>query len=58
MSQTYTVQAGDTLLAIAIQQQVDFNQILALNPKYQPNPDLIQIGRYHQATRASNRRTQ
>ncbi|MCF7352898.1 LysM domain-containing protein [Vibrio sp. CK2-1] len=44
MSQTYTVQAGDTLLAIAIQQQVDFNQILALNPKYQPNPDLIQIG--------------
>ncbi|MGV3003306.1 LysM peptidoglycan-binding domain-containing protein [Vibrio sp. E150_018] len=41
MSQTYTVQAGDTLLAIAIQQQVDFNQILALNPKYQPNPDLI-----------------
>ncbi|GLT13470.1 LysM peptidoglycan-binding domain-containing protein [Vibrio algivorus] len=44
MSQTYTVKDGDTLLAIAIQQQVDFNQILALNPKYQPNPDLIQIG--------------
>lgn len=43
-SQTYNVQAGDTLLAIAIQQQVDFNQILALNPKYQPNPDLIEIG--------------
>ncbi|WP_417883201.1 LysM peptidoglycan-binding domain-containing protein [Vibrio rumoiensis] len=44
MSQTYTVQSGDTLLAIAINNQVDFNQILALNPKYQPNPDLIQIG--------------
>ena len=44
MSQTYTVQSGDTLLAIAIHNQVDFNQILALNPKYQPNPDLIQIG--------------
>lgn len=44
MSRTYTVKSGDTLLGIAIKNDVDFNQILTLNPKYQSNPDLIHPG--------------
>ncbi len=41
---SYTVQSGDTLIGIAIQHNVNFNEILALNPQYQPNPNLIHPG--------------
>ncbi|MGY2572389.1 LysM peptidoglycan-binding domain-containing protein [Vibrio sp. C8] len=44
MSRSYTVKSGDTLLGIAIEQGLSFNQILSLNPKYQPNPNLIHVG--------------
>jgi LysM repeat protein len=44
MSQTYTVKSGDTLLQIAIDHDVEFTDLLELNPKYQPNPNLIHIG--------------
>lgn len=44
MTNTYTVKSGDTLLQIAIDNQVEFIELLALNPKYQPNPDLIHPG--------------
>ncbi len=44
MSRTYTVKSGDTLLGIAVKNDVDFNQILTLNPQYQSNPDLIHPG--------------
>lgn len=44
MSQTYIIKPGDTLLQIAIEQQVDFTTLLDLNPKYQLNPDLIYVG--------------
>ncbi|MDC0612214.1 LysM peptidoglycan-binding domain-containing protein [Vibrio sp.] len=44
MTNTYTVKSGDTLLQIAIDNQVEFIELLALNPKYQPNPDLIYPG--------------
>ncbi|NIY94597.1 LysM peptidoglycan-binding domain-containing protein [Vibrio diazotrophicus] len=44
MSRSYTVKSGDTLLGIAIEQGMSFNQILSLNPKYQPNPNLIHVG--------------
>jgi|GEM_PF-5511302 len=43
MTRTYTVTSGDTLLGIAVEQGVSFNQILELNPKYQPNPNLIHV---------------
>ena len=44
MSQTYTIKSGDTLLQIAIEQEVDFTTLLELNPQYQANPDFIRIG--------------
>ncbi|GLR74561.1 LysM peptidoglycan-binding domain-containing protein [Aliivibrio sifiae] len=44
MSQSYIVQSGDTLLKIAIDNDVPFTTLLELNPKYQPNPDLIHVG--------------
>ncbi|WP_063658735.1 LysM peptidoglycan-binding domain-containing protein [Aliivibrio fischeri] len=44
MSQSYIVQSGDTLLKVAIDNDVPFTTLLELNPKYQPNPDLIQVG--------------
>ncbi|WP_399425283.1 LysM peptidoglycan-binding domain-containing protein [Vibrio campbellii] len=44
MSKTYTINAGDTLLKIAIEQDVDFTTLLELNPQYQSNPDFIRIG--------------
>lgn len=44
MTTPYIVKPGDTLLRIAVEQQVDFNTLLQLNPQYQPDPDLIQIG--------------
>ncbi len=44
MSQSYIVQRGDTLLKIAIDNDVPFTTLLELNPKYQPNPDLIHVG--------------
>ncbi|MGF1892293.1 LysM domain-containing protein [Vibrio campbellii] len=44
MSQTYTIKPGDTLLQIAIEQEVDFTTLLELNPQYQANPDFIRIG--------------
>ncbi|MCE0495089.1 LysM peptidoglycan-binding domain-containing protein [Vibrio salinus] len=44
MTNTYTVKQGDTLLQVAIDNQVEFIELLALNPKLQPNPDLIHPG--------------
>lgn len=44
MSQSYTIQPGDTLLQIAIDHNVDFAELLALNSKYQINPDYILPG--------------
>lgn len=44
MTQTYTIKNGDTLLGIAVSHQVDFNQLLDLNPQYQPNPGFIKMG--------------
>ncbi|XAW87894.1 LysM domain-containing protein [Vibrio sp. CDRSL-10 TSBA] len=44
MSQSYTIQPGDTLLQIAIDQQVDYTALLAANDKYQANPDYIRAG--------------
>lgn len=44
MSQLYTIQPGDTLLQIAIDHNVDFAELLALNSKYQINPDYILPG--------------
>lgn len=44
MSQTYTIKPGDTLLQIAVDQQVEFTELLVLNPQYQSNPDFIRAG--------------
>ncbi|MCE7578213.1 LysM peptidoglycan-binding domain-containing protein, partial [Aliivibrio fischeri] len=44
MSQSYIVQSGDTLLKVAIDNDVPFTTLLELNPKYQPNPDLSHVG--------------
>ncbi|KKC97887.1 LysM peptidoglycan-binding domain-containing protein [Photobacterium halotolerans] len=44
MSRSYTVKPNDTLLQIAIDQKVNFNTLLELNPQYQSNPDLIRVG--------------
>ncbi|OEE66321.1 hypothetical protein A1OO_11065 [Enterovibrio norvegicus FF-33] len=41
MSNTYVIKPGDTLLQIAYDYNVHFVDLLALNPKYQKNPDLI-----------------
>lgn len=41
MSNTYSVKEGDTLLGIAIEQNIAFTDLLALNPQCQLNPDLI-----------------
>ncbi|PQJ47554.1 hypothetical protein BTN99_06395 [Vibrio campbellii] len=43
-NKTYVIKPGDTLIGIGIEQSVNFNILLELNPKYQPNPDLIQVG--------------
>ncbi|CAQ81897.1 putative cell wall degradation protein (plasmid) [Aliivibrio salmonicida LFI1238] len=44
MNPSYIVQRGDTLLNIAINNDVAFTTLLKLNPQYQPNPDLIHVG--------------
>ncbi|MPY21269.1 LysM peptidoglycan-binding domain-containing protein [Shewanella sp. YLB-07] len=44
MTTTYTVKQGDTLLGIAIEQNIAFPELLALNPQYQLNPDVIYPG--------------
>ncbi len=44
MSLSYIVKSGDTLLNIAIDNDVAFTTLLELNPQYQPNPDLIHVG--------------
>ncbi|KJZ07816.1 hypothetical protein TW85_24220 [Marinomonas sp. S3726] len=40
----YVVQPDDQLMAIAYEQDVDYFELLALNPQYHLNPDLIQPG--------------
>lgn len=45
MSNSYTIQSGDTLLGIAVEHNVLFDDILALNPEYQANPDKIFPGK-------------
>jgi len=44
MTHSYTIKEGDTLLQVAIDNQVAFTDVLELNPKFQPNPDLIYPG--------------
>lgn len=41
---TYTVKSGDTLIEIAIKNNVAYSKLLALNPACQENPDRIKIG--------------
>ncbi|MDC5841937.1 LysM peptidoglycan-binding domain-containing protein [Vibrio europaeus] len=41
---SYKIQPGDSLLQIAIDQRVEYIDILALNPQYQSNPDYIRAG--------------
>ncbi|KZM43647.1 hypothetical protein OA92_08120 [Marinomonas sp. SBI22] len=40
----YVVQPDDQLMAIAYEQDVDYFELLALNPQYHLNPDLIKPG--------------
>lgn len=44
MTSTYAIQKGDTLLQIAIDNGVEFTDILAINPQLQINPDHIRVG--------------
>ncbi|MGF1706672.1 LysM peptidoglycan-binding domain-containing protein [Enterovibrio baiacu] len=44
MSDIYVIKSGDTLLQIALDNNVHFVDLLILNPKYQKNPDLILPG--------------
>ncbi len=41
---TYTIQPGDSLLQIAIDQNVEYTDLLVLNPQYQSNPNYIRAG--------------
>ncbi|EKO3930703.1 LysM peptidoglycan-binding domain-containing protein [Vibrio fluvialis] len=41
---TYTIQPGDSLLQIAIDQDVEYTDLLVLNPQYQSNPNYICAG--------------
>jgi LysM repeat protein len=41
---TYTIQPGDSLLQIAIDQDVEYTDLLVLNPQYQSNPNYIRAG--------------
>ncbi|HIF9398735.1 TPA: LysM peptidoglycan-binding domain-containing protein [Photobacterium damselae] len=44
MSMTYIIKPGDTLIGIAIDNNISFVELLQLNPQYQQNPDFILIG--------------
>ncbi|MEF1286150.1 LysM domain-containing protein, partial [Vibrio sp. M250220] len=41
---TYTIQPGDTLLQIAIDQGVEYVDLLTLNPQCQTDPNYIRAG--------------
>ena len=43
MTNIYTVKPNDTLLGIAIKNNISLVELLEINPQYQPNPDLINI---------------
>ena len=43
-TQKYTIQSGDQLGKIALKFNTTTNRLLALNPKYKNNPNLIKVG--------------
>ena len=43
-NKTYTIKEGDQLLKIALEQGVNYIDLLELNPSYQANPNLIHPG--------------
>jgi LysM repeat protein len=43
-NKTYQIQAGDQLLKIAVEQSVNYFELLELNPAYQANPNRIYPG--------------
>ncbi|WP_297476671.1 LysM domain-containing protein [uncultured Photobacterium sp.] len=43
MTNIYTIKPNDTLLGIAIKNNISLVELLEINPQYQPNPDLINI---------------
>ncbi|MES2216673.1 MAG: LysM peptidoglycan-binding domain-containing protein [Patescibacteria group bacterium] len=51
---SYTVKSGDTLSKIASQNGMTLSQLLALNPQYQSNPNLIRPGEAVNVTSSSS----